>query len=199
MRSSRETNKSVLSQLDTYYLPGIEAGFNKTPMSLISLGQFESWWEAFFVTATYTVASAVLTFLLKALLAIVASIAFCVAISAAVAALIIKISDQTQDSQAQVQLLLNVAFKSASVFLMMTLIPAFLIIGMVGLAAYRAKDLVLASLPEDAPKKIQESCFHAYQSAKTGLSQMSVWVSEKFNSSNTAAPNQPQAQSFAHN
>lgn len=171
-------NESLLSQLDSY-LPGIKEGFDKTGPSLISIKPFESWWEAFFVTTTYTIASAVLAYVLKFLLALIAAIALLVAVATLASSLFLRCFAKTQEGRNQADFLFNIGMKSTAVFLMISFIPAFLTVGMLGLAGYRSLKLISDALPKDASQKIQESCYGAYSSAKEGLNKFSVWVSEQ--------------------
>lgn len=179
-------NDSIFSKLDSY-LPGIQDGFNKTPQSLMSIKKFDSWWEAFFVTTTYTIVSAVMAYVLSFLLALIALIALLVAMATLISSLLLRCLGNTQEGRNQADILLDIGMKATAVFLMISFIPPFLTVGMLCLAGFRSSKLISDALPKDAPQKIQDSCNGIYTSAKDGLNNFSVWVSEQMMSCSSAS------------
>jgi hypothetical protein len=155
MRTNSE-QKSILAYLEQY-LPGIEAGFNKSPQSLLSLKQFDLGWEAFFVTSTYVVASTVLSFVVQMLLSWVATIALLTAIGTVATSLAIQLTDKTATGKKQAENLLDIGMKSTAVFLMITFVPAFLTIGLTLVAGYRSKNLIQNSLPDGLAENLASS------------------------------------------
>ncbi|NDH09453.1 MAG: hypothetical protein EBY16_07565 [Gammaproteobacteria bacterium] len=143
-------------------LPKIKQGFAKVPESIISLKQFESCWEALFVIAGLTVASAVLAAVLKFALGCVAMLACSIGILCLGVAGYQHFSNQnpTEETKKHVNSLIGVGLFGISITSMITSIPTFLTLGMFGLAGYRSKNLIAKVMPrEDDHKNDASSSF----------------------------------------
>jgi len=129
----------------------IQNEFAKVPESIISLNKFESWWEALFVIAGLTVASAVLAAVLKFALGCVAILACSIGILCLGVAGYqhLSVQDPSEETKHRVNSLVGFGLFGISITSMMTFIPTILTLGMFGLAAYRSKDLISKAIKED--------------------------------------------------
>ena len=129
----------------------IQNEFAKVPESIISLKQFQTRWEALFVIAGLTVASAVLAAVLKFALGWVAMLACSIGILCLGVAGYQHFSNQnpTEGTQHQVNSLIGVGLFGISITSMITSIPTVLTLGMFGLAAYRSKDLITSVIQNE--------------------------------------------------